>query len=196
MALDPMYSKLRVAQKIKELRSDMSLTQKEFAEAIGAPESQSQVSLWESGKVLPQPDTLRRMAQVAGKGMDYFQEDEGRFEGAGAVGYLLIEIADQFTNHGFSQEEVVSILNEIVEAATEEDSVIGLTDSVAWDSYLRGLGYYFRDPVRPAGKDEEGVSTGRPGPPEGGPSPAARGAVAAARRKGRGARPQKPGKEG
>lgn len=50
--------------KIKELRKKAGLTQVRFAEVMGV--TQSTVSQWESGRVLPDTVKLPRLAEVLG----------------------------------------------------------------------------------------------------------------------------------
>ena len=49
---------------IKELRKKAGFTQAKFAEAVGV--TQSTVSQWESGKVLPDTAKLPKLAEVLG----------------------------------------------------------------------------------------------------------------------------------
>lgn len=60
------------------------MTQAEFASALGAPGSQSQVSLWERGKVRPTQETLASIAELAGGTIAMFTKGELR-EGPGVV---------------------------------------------------------------------------------------------------------------
>ena len=50
--------------KIKELRKTAGLTQVKFAEAMGV--TQSTISQWESGRVLPDTAKLPKLAKVLG----------------------------------------------------------------------------------------------------------------------------------
>ena len=50
--------------KIRELRKAAGFTQERFAEAMGV--TQSTVSQWESGRVLPDTAKLPKMAEVLG----------------------------------------------------------------------------------------------------------------------------------
>lgn len=60
---------------IKELRKSAGLTQTKFAEAMGV--TQSTVSQWESGRVLPDTSKLPKIAEVLGCSMaDLFAKPE------------------------------------------------------------------------------------------------------------------------
>ena len=60
--------------KIRELRIAAGLTQVRIAEAMGV--TQSTVSQWESGSVLPDTEKLPRLAEVLGCGIaDLFSQD-------------------------------------------------------------------------------------------------------------------------
>jgi DNA-binding transcriptional regulator YiaG len=62
-----------VTERIKRVRRDLGLSQKEFADLVGV--SERSVQHWESGKK-PQPKALRRLAEVAKKPVAWFYEAE------------------------------------------------------------------------------------------------------------------------
>lgn len=137
MTLRPFYSRVRVSQKIREIRNDLGMTQKQFAEALGAPESQGQVSRWENAAVVPEEDTLRKIAELADKPEDYFV-DWPAYGGRGQIGGVLIEVLEHLAER-FPREELVDALEEFVESLLEDD-IVSDADLIAWDSYLRGAG--------------------------------------------------------
>lgn len=151
MALQPLYSRHRVAHKIKEIRKErLDLTQAEFAEALGAPESQSQVSQWETGKVMPSEETLTKIADLAGLRLHYFIEGP-IYEGAGALGEMIIEVAERMSDR-FPRDEVLDVMQELVDEFLE-GGAFGDGDMAAWRGYLRGVGLIRRMPTPPEASD-------------------------------------------
>ena len=61
-----------LGRRIEEIRESLGMTQQEFAEALGAPQGQPQVSRWERGEVRPQQKTLRTIAELVGEGVEIF----------------------------------------------------------------------------------------------------------------------------
>lgn len=62
-----------VTDRIKRVRRNLSLTQEEFAAAIGV--TARAVQRWEAGHA-PGPKQLRRIAELAEKPVAWFYEDE------------------------------------------------------------------------------------------------------------------------
>ena len=57
---------MRLAQEVKKYREDHELSQAEFAERVGV--CRHTVSLWETGKVIPQQRAvLKRLRRMLGK---------------------------------------------------------------------------------------------------------------------------------
>lgn len=65
----------KLADKIKKLRKDLGLTQKEFATRLGV-EDQSLVSKWESGRQEPNAERMVRLADMAGQTIGQFMDIE------------------------------------------------------------------------------------------------------------------------
>lgn len=59
-----------MSNKIKELRKQKNLSQKELADMI--PVNQTAISQWERGITTPNPDALKRLCQIFNRSSDYF----------------------------------------------------------------------------------------------------------------------------
>lgn len=133
-----LYSRAKVGQRIRAIREGKGMSQAAFAEALGLSKgSQSQISQWEGGAVLPTKQTLERIAQLGGVKPEVFEEYP-LFAKQGTIGGVLIEIIERFSEH-FPKDQVVSLLQELVDELTEFDSM-SAHDHAAWDGYLRGAG--------------------------------------------------------
>lgn len=64
---------MNVQDKMKQLRHDAKLSQAEFAEKIGV--AQSTIAGWENGRRLPNPSTLKKIADFYNVTLDYLLED-------------------------------------------------------------------------------------------------------------------------
>lgn len=71
-------SRAEIGRMIREIREALGMTQGEFAHALGIPGSQSQVSLWERGRVMPVTDTLHAVAELGGGSIGMFTKHELR----------------------------------------------------------------------------------------------------------------------
>jgi len=60
--------------KIRELREKLGLTQRELAEKLGV--DNSTISAYESGRITPSVDKLRKLAEILGVDVSYFLEGE------------------------------------------------------------------------------------------------------------------------
>lgn len=90
---------------IKELRKSKKITQKQLAEKIGKVEST--VRMWELGKNKPQPDSLKKLAEVLE--VDYLELMR-------AAGYLdeksrLEKLASDFMRQIINIKEVIELIN-------------------------------------------------------------------------------------
>ena len=147
------------------------MTQGEFAKALGAPGSQSQVSLWEKGRVTPSLETLERIAKLVGWDVDAFLEWENLDSGSGTkLGPVLIEVVEGFSAL-LPQDEVLMVVQRLVSDLTDHN---GLTDEdhAVWSGYLRGLGVIQRAggdaPTPSPGDDADAADEGDdPGGSEG-----------------------------
>ena len=138
VGLQALYSKVRVGQKIKELREEkLRKTQAELAELLGAPGSQSQISLWEGGRVLPAEGTLAKIAVISGVDLNYFAEYP-LYATGGAVGGVLIEVAELMSQK-FPRDEVLDVLEAVVREVVEWEGMPS-QNHAAWEGYLRGVG--------------------------------------------------------
>jgi phage repressor protein C with HTH and peptisase S24 domain len=63
-----------IGRRIKEIRANLGLNQTAFAELFGV--SQNTVSQWEKGKTLSDEETLRKIAEFAGKSFDWLIKGE------------------------------------------------------------------------------------------------------------------------
>ena len=70
-----------LGKQIRLLRVRLGLKQSEFAEALGSPKGQSEVSKWESGEVRPGQEKLQAIARLAHVPMRMFQGDNEAEEG-------------------------------------------------------------------------------------------------------------------
>lgn len=92
----------RLSQRLRDLMEANGWTGERLAELLGIPGSQAQVSRWTTGRVRPQERTLRRIAELAGVPITYFQEEageNGEAAGGGAedvdpVQELMDELSD------------------------------------------------------------------------------------------------------
>ena len=64
---------MNIQDKMKQLRRDAKLSQAEFAEKIGV--AQSTIAGWENGRRLPNPSTLKKIADFYNVTLDYLFED-------------------------------------------------------------------------------------------------------------------------
>lgn len=64
--------------RIKECRLNCNMSQKYVAMTLGV--AGPSVSHWESGKTLPTPENLRRLASLFGVSVDYLLDDEKNSE--------------------------------------------------------------------------------------------------------------------
>jgi len=64
---------MEMREKIKALRKHLGVKQDRFAELAGV--AQSTVSRWEKHGAIPEPDQLKRLAEMAGKTLDEFMAD-------------------------------------------------------------------------------------------------------------------------
>lgn len=62
-----------VAQLVKEIREELGMSQELFAEALGMPKGQAEVSRWERAKRRPGPKKMMTMARMIGKDVSIFQ---------------------------------------------------------------------------------------------------------------------------
>lgn len=69
---------MTIGEKIYKIRTELGMTQKEFADKIGA--SQSAVNFWENGKRQPRLKQVREMATALGMYAYQFIDDWGEFD--------------------------------------------------------------------------------------------------------------------
>ena len=143
MSLGPLVSRVDVANKVLEARRKLGLTQEEFAAALGVPGSQSQVSLWEKGKVAPSVDTLKRISKLAGLRLDDFV-DWYDLDDPKRLGNILIEVAERFSTI-MPREDALMVLQQLV-ADLKEACDYSYAEIASWEGYLRGLGVVRRVP--------------------------------------------------
>lgn len=63
-----------VGRKIRRIRQELGMSQAAFATAVlGYAQGQSHVSRWERGDILPSPENLERIAELAGRDVTTFQ---------------------------------------------------------------------------------------------------------------------------
>jgi transcriptional regulator with XRE-family HTH domain len=77
--------RIEIGRIIREIRERLGMTQRDLAEHLGSPGSQSQVSLWERGRHRPAPDTLRQIAGLADEDLSVFQRPAGDLDRPGEV---------------------------------------------------------------------------------------------------------------
>ena len=67
-----------LGEKIKRIRKDKGLTMEEFGELFDA--SKGNVSMWESGKIIPNTQRLKAIANLAGITVDELLDDTCRWK--------------------------------------------------------------------------------------------------------------------
>lgn len=72
---DPEYAK-RVGAEIARIRRRLGMTQADMAAALGSDSLQPHVSKWERGLIVPQVESLSRIAKIGGVPMSIFDVEE------------------------------------------------------------------------------------------------------------------------
>ncbi len=118
-----------IGNRIRDVRSGMGKSQKELAVALGwEPKSQSQISQWERGNVLPGLDQLQALADLAGMSLDALLRDD---DGAEPSPPGVLKSGPDGTSDGFTLDgtrETDRRLREIVQAAGSD--LQGLSEAV------------------------------------------------------------------
>lgn len=104
--------------RIKECRMNCKLSQKYVAMSLGV--AGPSVSNWESGKTLPTPDNLKRLATLFGVSVDYLLGEEAEQK----------EI-QQTSIQGLPDETLIQLLSDLTQVETQRvcDFVEGLKAS-------------------------------------------------------------------
>ena len=76
-----------IGYKLYNSRKELGLTQSELADKIGC--YAADISDWERGKVKPRKSTVKKLASVLNKAMDYFTTRASLFVGLGTSSLLL-----------------------------------------------------------------------------------------------------------
>ena len=104
--------------KLKELRTELGLTQKNIAKNLGC--NQTAVGKYERGELEPNIQTLIKLATIFGCSVDYLL---GREDDFGAV----VNVTSQLSK---SQSELLSVFNLLSEE--EQYQVIGFAKALAY----------------------------------------------------------------
>ena len=79
---------MMLSKKLKQLRKETKLTQGELAARFGV--TQQAIAKWESGRALPEPETIARVAEFFGVTTDYLLDITDTFTAIGPVSSVRI----------------------------------------------------------------------------------------------------------
>jgi len=92
-----------LSEKLKQLRKDRQLTQRELAARFGV--TQQAIAKWEAGRALPEPETISRLAGLFGVTTDYLLDLTDTATAIGPVANVRIIGAVRAGYDALAQEE-------------------------------------------------------------------------------------------
>lgn len=104
---------INVGEKIKLLRKTKNLTQQEVADSINI--SRATIGSWETGRRIPYLDDLKKLGDLFGVGIAYFEEDVKQ---SNASTQILNRIVEFFNSSDISIDEKIELFNNIVSIYT------------------------------------------------------------------------------
>lgn len=121
--------------KIRQVRSELRMSQAEFARLLGV--HQTAVSQWETGRSRPDLDTLRRIARCSGRSLDELLAPQGA---AARPDTLEIRMTDGGMRGARIEEGDTVCLRTGVDAVTDGQIAAVETDAGVFVRYLYHMG--------------------------------------------------------